>query len=257
MEKEIVKVEHQQDAMQTFGNKADFDLTIRMAQALSASTIVPVEYQGEKGLANCIVALDMANRMKLSPLMVMQNLYIVRGKPNFSSKFLIAQLNQSGRFSPLKFEEENPNTDQWRCRAYAVEKSTGETLYGSWITMQMVKSEGWLNKDGSKWKTMPEHMFKYRAASFFVDEYAPELKQGLPTREEIEDIPYEEVSPVSSVEQEIKQNANTVTIQTEEEIQEVKAEEVKEKEKQPAPAEPAKEESKMKAVQQETPSIFA
>lgn len=213
MEKEIQKVEHV-ECMQVFSNKADFELTVRMAQALCASTIVPNEYQGEKGLANCIVALDMANRMKLSPLMVMQNLYIVKGKPNFSSKFLIAQLNQCGRFSPLKFEEENPHTDQWKCRAYAVEKSTGDTLYGSWITMQMVKSEGWLNKDGSKWKTMPEHMFKYRSASFFVDEYAPELKQGLPTKEEVEDItPIEIINPV---EQEIKDNANQEMIGAEE-----------------------------------------
>ena len=61
-------------------------------------------YQGEKNLPNCIVALEMANRIKMSPLMVMQNLYIVHGNPGWSSKFLIAALNVSGRFSPIRYE---------------------------------------------------------------------------------------------------------------------------------------------------------
>lgn len=256
MEKELVKVEHQ-EVMQSFGNKADFELTIRMAQVLSASTIVPPAYQGEKGLPNCIIALDMARRMNLSPLMVIQNLYVVKGMPSFSSKFLIARLNQCGRFSMLKFEEENPNTDQWRCRAYAIEKSTGETLYGSWVTMQMVKSEGWLNKEGSKWKTMPEHMFKYRSASFFVDEFAPELKQGISTKEEIEDITPIEVIPNES--KPTMENANAIVINTED-TQEEKAEAEKEQEpKEAEQAEPTpqpQEEAKPKAVKQEVPDLF-
>ena len=36
--------------------------------------------------------------------MVMQNLYIVYGRPSWSSKFLIATINTCGRFEPLKFE---------------------------------------------------------------------------------------------------------------------------------------------------------
>jgi hypothetical protein len=51
----------------------------------------------------------------------------------------------------------------------------------------MAKAEGWYAKNGSKWQTMPEQMLRYRAASFFVRAYAPELSLGLATREEIED----------------------------------------------------------------------
>ena len=52
----------------------------------------------------------------------------------------------------------------------------------------MVKAEGWDSKTGSKWKTMPEQMFKYRAAAFWQRAYAPEISMGLQTAEEAIDI---------------------------------------------------------------------
>ena len=57
----------------------------------------------------------------------------------------------------------------------------------------MVKGEGWLDKSGSKWKTMPEQMFTYRAASFFARKYCPDVLMGLQTVEEVRDVSgYEE-----------------------------------------------------------------
>jgi len=59
----------------------------------------------------------------------------------------------------------------------------------------MVKAEGWLDKSGSKWKTMPDVMFKYRAASFFAGTFCPEKLEGIPTVEEMQDVNgYEEAS---------------------------------------------------------------
>ena len=40
---------------------------------------------------------------------------------------------------------------------------------------------------GSKWKTMPVKMLRYRAASFWTNEYAPEISMGMATVEEIID----------------------------------------------------------------------
>lgn len=52
----------------------------------------------------------------------------------------------------------------------------------------MVNAEGWASKNGSKWKTMPDQMFVYRAAAFWQRAYAPELGMGLQTVEEAYDI---------------------------------------------------------------------
>ena len=179
--------------MPGFVSESSWKLANRIGQAFAASSLVPAAYQGN--VANCIVALEMANRMGASPLMVMQNLYIVHGNPGWSSKFLIACFNQSGRFSAMRYQW---SEDRASCRAWAMEKATGERLVGPQVTIQMAKDEGWSTKSGSKWKTMPELMLMYRSAAFFVRTYAPEISMGLRTDDEIMDT-VEEVRQTSSI----------------------------------------------------------
>jgi hypothetical protein len=171
-----------------FSSGENFALLQRVAKLLSESDLVPAIYRGK--LANCVIALNMAERLRADPLQIMQNLYIVQGKPGWSAKFLIATINQSGGFSKLRYEwKGEQGQPEWGCRAWAIEKLTNERLDGPWITWKLANDEGWVNKNGSKWKTMPLKMFMYRAGAWFVDVYAPELSMGLPTSEDLEDAP--------------------------------------------------------------------
>jgi len=164
-----------------------FELQLRKAKVFAASTLVPQQYRNN--LPDCVIAMNMAQRIGADVLQVMQNLYIVQGKPGWSGQFLIATFNQSGRFSAMRFEwTGQPHSKDWGCRAYATEKATGETIRGAWVTWKMAESEGWTKKNGSKWLTMPEMMFQYRAAAFLVRAYAPEIAMGLQTAEEIGDV---------------------------------------------------------------------
>lgn len=170
-----------------FFNLQSFELIQRVSNAFAKSDLVPKQYQGN--LPNCMIAMDMAQRMGANPLMVMQNLYIVHGTPGWSSKFLIATINVCGRFSALRYEwKGEPGKPDYGCRAWAIEKATNERLDGIWVTWEMVNAEGWASKNGSKWKTMPDQMFVYRAAAFWQRAYAPELGMGLQTAEEIGDV---------------------------------------------------------------------
>ena len=163
-----------------------FELIQRVSKAFASSDLVPKQYQGN--LANCMIAMDMAQRIGANPLMVMQNLYVVHGTPGWSSKFLIATINVCGRYSSLRYEwRGKPGDSEYGCRAWAIEKETGERLDGIWVDWKMVKAEGWDAKNGSKWKTMPDQMFVYRAAAFWQRAYAPELGMGLQTAEELQD----------------------------------------------------------------------
>lgn len=163
-----------------------FELIQRVSKAFASSDLVPKQYQGN--LANCMIAMDMAQRIGANPLMVMQNLYIVHGTPGWSSKFLIATINASGRYSSLRYEwKGKPGEADYGCRAWAIERETGERLDGIWVTWAMVRAEGWDSKNGSKWKTMPDQMFVYRCAAFWQRAYAPELGMGLQTVEDIQD----------------------------------------------------------------------
>ncbi len=188
-----------------------FELMQRAANMLASSTLVPSLYQGN--MSNCVVALNMAQRLRADPLMIMQNLYIVEGRPAWSSQFIIAAINACGKFSPLRFEiiDKGEKSVKWQyfykdrksgehrersceetihdfsCVAWATEKATGEKLCSPAVSIEMAVREGWYIKRGSKWKTMPEVMLRYRAASFFGKLYAPELLVGVSTTEEIQD----------------------------------------------------------------------
>lgn len=170
-----------------FDSLQGFELMQRAAKAFSASTLVPKEYQGN--IANCIIALEMANRMGASPLMVAQNLYVVHGRPGWSAQFLIASFNQCGRFSAIRYEwSGTKGKDDWGCRAWASELSTGEKILGPFVSIDLAKKEGWYGKSGSKWQTIPELMLMYRAAGWLVRTHAPEIAMGLSTDEEIRDV---------------------------------------------------------------------
>ena len=164
-----------------------FELGQRVSKMFASSDLVPKQYQGN--IANCMIALDMAQRIGANPLMLMQNLYIVHGIPSWSSKFLIATINACGRYSSLRYEWRGElGSIDYGCRAWAVERESGQRLDGIWVTWQMVKAEGWESKNGSKWKTMADQMFQYRAAAFWQRAYAPELGMGLQTAEEVIDM---------------------------------------------------------------------
>lgn len=164
-----------------------FEHAQRVAKMLSSSSLIPKEYQGN--IQNTMIALEMANRIGASPIMVMQNLYVIQGKPSWSSTFIIAALNACRRFSPLRFEM-NGEEEEYGCHAWAYDLSTNDKLQGPKITMKMANAEGWVSKAGSKWKTMPELMLRYRAAAFFGRLYAPDIMMGMQTAEEVQDVKY-------------------------------------------------------------------
>lgn len=175
-------------SISAFESKSKFEDARGMAIALSKSAFVPKEYQGDQGVANCMVAMELAARTGASVLMVMQNLDVINGKPSWRSQFLIASVNSCGRFTPLRYEfEGEEKTDGWRCRAIASEAATGLILEGEWISWEMAKAEGWIERKGSKWRTMPGQMMRYRAAAFWTRIYAPEIALGMYTADEVVD----------------------------------------------------------------------
>ncbi len=193
-----------------FQSAEGFALLQRMANMCCGSTLVPQQFQGKDNFGNCVIALNMAQRLGADPLMVMQNLYVVYGTPSWSSKFMIAMFNQCGRYESIHYEETGEKgKDTQGIIAWAKEKSTGEILKGPEVTIKIAKEEGWYAKNGSKWKTMPDQMLRYRAAAWFIRTTAPELSMGLQTVDEVTDTI--DVTPRNAVEkpiEEIRRNAN-------------------------------------------------
>jgi hypothetical protein len=170
-----------------------FEDAQRIAKALASSTLIPPQFQGQNGFANCLVALEIAGRMNISPFLCMQHLHIIHGRPSWSSAFIIAMVNGCGRFTPLRFEVSGEG-DSLACYAVATDIKTQQELKGPTITMLMAKKEGWFTKSGSKWATMPDLMIRYRAAAFWGRLFAGDLLVGLQTQEEVIDVESVKVS---------------------------------------------------------------
>ena len=188
MSNQLQVATQQQQPLSAFSSENAFVSVQRMAKALASSTLVPDSYRGEANLGNCIIALELSQRIGASVMAVMQSMVPIHGKPTWSAAFLIATVNSCGRFSPMRFRwVGKEGTDDWGCRAYAVEREGNLELVGALVTIAMAKAEGWYSKNGSKWKTMPEQMLQYRAAAFWTRAYAPEIALGMHTSEEIHD----------------------------------------------------------------------
>lgn len=170
-----------------WNDKATMNLAYRTAGMLSKSGLVPENYRNSP--ENCLIAIDLANRQGLSPMMVMQNLYVVKGKPAWSGSFCAAAINGCGKFTPLEYVfVGEPGKPSEGCFARAVRLLNHSECVSDTITMQMAQDEGWLNKPGSKWKTMKRQMMMYRAASFFARAHCPEVLLGIQTVEEVQDV---------------------------------------------------------------------
>jgi len=210
-----------------FGNLQSYEFMQRTAKMFSQSSMVPTAYRAviTKGfgdrmtyednpaaMPNCMIALNMSQRMNADPLMIMQNLHVIEGRPSWSSQFIIAAINSCGRYSPLRFDikqgaeiDATCTTFEWEngkkkaivtksrvknatCIAWAIELATQTRLESPMVTMEMAVNEGWYGKNGSKWQSMPDLMLRYRSAAFFGRIYAPELLMGLPSAEETVDV---------------------------------------------------------------------
>jgi hypothetical protein len=156
----------------------------RVATLFAATALVPVQYQNN--MADCFVAMQMAMRLGVDPLMFMQASYVVHGRPGMEAKFVIALINSSGMFvGPLRYALSGKGDDRG-CEAYAIRKEDGSEVRGPRVDMKMAKAEGWTKN--SKWQTMQDLMLTYRSAAFFGRTVCPERLMGMQTVEELEDV---------------------------------------------------------------------
>ena len=181
-----------EDESSIYKNTDSFEFAQRQAKSLCESNLVPISYQGQKGLPNCLVAIEMSKRMKLSPLTVMQNLNVIHGTPSWSAQFITSQILGCGRFTNFDYLVKGEgDTLEVQCVATRLEDQ--KLVKGTTVSMRMARLEGWTRN--SKYQSMPELMLRNRAATFFGRQYIPDLLLGVQTSEEVVDIQPVDVTP--------------------------------------------------------------
>lgn len=255
-----------------FFDPVQFDTMQRVCSLFANSELVPDMYKisdnnpKEKAIANCMIAIEMAQRIGASPLMIMQNMVIIYQRPSWSSKFLVATVNTCGRFNPLQYRftekgmlgkvdytEYERTWDKTlyggkggyknaaktvtfdgtkvmdiECVAFTTAKGSDKVLESSPISLRLAIQEGWYTKNGSKWRTMPKQMLMYRAASFWTNAYAPELSMGMKTEDEIRDIVDVDYEEVTATQPEDDMEKKTVSLDDEKPQETTVKEDVKE-----------------------------
>lgn len=166
-----------------------FNQAFKMAKIVAESDIVPPSYRGKTG--NCLLAIDIANRMGLSPLSVMQNSQVVQNKFSWTGSACKSMIDNCGKYKKTKYVMVGERgTDGWGYYLQATEKD-GTIVDGVCVTVQMAKDEGWYARN-PKWKTITELMLKYRAAAFFMRTECASLSMGFLSAEENEDVYFNE-----------------------------------------------------------------
>ena len=189
MKSEITKHEENYSVYQS---KDSFELVQRQASSIAASTLVPPEYRGREGLGNCILALEMSQRMKMSVLDVIQNLTFIHNRPTWKATFIVSRIIGCNRFKNFDYVEKGEG-EKLTVYCKAIRKEDNQEVKGTQVSMAMAREEGWTRN--TKYKTMPSLMLRYRAATFFGRQYIPDLLTGIQTAEEIVDIEPVDVTP--------------------------------------------------------------
>ncbi len=168
-----------------------FAMLEKWANILSRSALVPAHYRGKK--EDCMIALQMAHRHQVEPMMFLQNTYVIHGKPAMEGKLAIALINHRGPFTgPMEYRFEGEGAGR-QCTAVGT-LANGKTVEGPTVSIKMATDTGWAKNDA--WKNMPDLMLTYRAAVFLGRTHCPEVLMGLYTKEEIQDII--EINPKSA-----------------------------------------------------------
>ena len=156
---------------------------LKFSEVIAKADIIPTHYRGKP--ANVFIAIQSALRMNLDPMQIMQNTFVISGKLGMVSSFAISLANGSGLFdSGIRYRVEGRGEDLKVTAFACLKKGGGEISYT--ITMREAIAEGWTKN--SKYKTLPELMLRYRAATLLIRTHVPEVLNGMHMVEEIEDV---------------------------------------------------------------------
>lgn len=176
-------------------NPDTFNHMYRVGAVLASSPLFPDHLRKgdrQQAEANGMLVVNMALRLREDPLTVAQNIYFVGGKPGWNATYMISKANQHGVFADPIDWDISGNKDSLSVTAFAKMKGTGKRVEAT-ADMEMARQEGWTRN--TKYKSMPEQMLRYRAATMLIRLYCPEVMVGIPAAIEVETSNIRDVTP--------------------------------------------------------------
>lgn len=160
---------------------AALDHRYRLAKAFSMSGMVPVHFANKPEA--CLVAMLYAEQLGEHPMLLFQEMTVINGRPSTSARFAISRANRSGLLQgPITWASQGSG-DALEVTASATLRETGEVITAT-VTMREAQADQWTRNP--KYKSIPEQMLRWRAATRLINLYMPEVLFGLGVKEEAE-----------------------------------------------------------------------
>ena len=162
---------------------------LQLAHEFAKAKMVPEQYRGSPG--DCYIAIKLAERFRMDVWSVMQEMYLIQGKPMMSGKMATAILNHSlaEPLRPTYAGEGEERTITLTGRPEGDETPLSVTL--------KVKDA----KTGNEqWRKNPDQMLMYAGARMWGRRYAPNILLGIVfDDEEINDAPLVPAKPTTQI----------------------------------------------------------
>ena len=191
---------------------SSFDAKLKMAQTLVKSGMLP---QGLNTAEKVCVALEWGHELQLSPMVAVNNIAVINGKPTLSADLMGALVRRSPEYGGIEWTCQTD--EKAECIITRLLPSGKEEKYTSTFTIEDAKIAGLASKD--VWRKYPRRMLKHRCMSYGLRDVFPDLLAGIYETEEAESITYKEpteselrnVTPTADFEPTITENADDAT----------------------------------------------
>jgi hypothetical protein len=153
-----------------------------VAERIANTAFVPKELRGKPN--ECLMAMMHGNEIGLSPVVALQSIAVINGKPSIWGDAALALVKAHPDFADIK---ETFNDDKHE--AVCVITRKGQTPVERTFSWNDAERAGLAGKN--TYKQYPKRMLQMRARSFAMRDSFPDALKGIGIREEAQDYPAE------------------------------------------------------------------
>lgn len=158
-----------------------YEAKYKMAGILCKSGLIP---QGLNTPEKVYVALQWGHELGLTPMVAVNNVAVINGKPTLSADIMAAVVKRSPEYGGIRWVK---NTDEEaECVITRILPNGTKEEMTSRFTIQDARNAGLAGRD--VWKKYPKRMLKHRCLSYGLKDVFPDLLAGLYTPEEMESV---------------------------------------------------------------------
>lgn len=140
------------------------------AEKIARSNLLPRQYQNNP--ANVLLALEYGNALGISPVVAMQQIHVIDGKPSASAQLIGGLVRQAGHKLRVTFDDRTMTAT-----ATVIRSDDPDYEFVAVWTMDRAKAANLTGK--GNWKTYPAAMLKARAITEVARDACPEALFGV------------------------------------------------------------------------------